>query len=235
MVAAVFASAARDQLIARSPAQRIMLSPPPVEPVVPLTVEQVASLRRAMPERMQATVLAQAGLGLRVGELLALRVSEVDFLRREVHIIEQIHPRTRERMQLKTPSSRRILPLPQMVADALAAHLAEFGANDEGYVFTNALGQSYQAHTYQFRLRIQAQWAGLPPVTSHDLRHSYASWLLLAGESVVTVAARLGHKDASKVISTYGHLVPGTEDRTRRAIDSAWSAPDVPSPVENSS
>jgi integrase len=91
------------------------------------------------------------------------------------------------------------------------------------------------AHTYQYRLRVQAQRAGLPPVTSHDLRHSYASWLLLAGESVVTVAARLGHKDASKVISTYGHLVPGTEDRTRRAIDAAWSAPDVPLPAENSS
>jgi integrase len=77
--------------------------------------------------------------------------------------------------------------------------------------------------------------AGLPPVTSHDLRHSYASWLLLAGESVVTVAARLGHKDASRVISTYGHLVPGTEDRTRRAIDVAWSALNVPSAEENSS
>ena len=72
-------------------------------------------------------------------------------------------------------------------------------------------------------------------MTSHDLRHSYASWLLLAGESVVTVAARLGHKDASKVISIYGHLVPGTEDRTRRAIDSAWSALDVPSAVETRS
>ena len=232
LVAVVFASAARDQLIGHSPAQRIVLSPPPVEPVVPLTVQQVASLRGAMPKRMQAMVLAQAGLGLRVGELLALRVSEVDFLRREVHVIEQLHPRTRERMPLKTPSSRRTLPLPQVVAEALAAHLAEFGANDQGYLFTNARGVSYQAHTYQYRLRVQAQRAGLPPVTSHDLRHSYASWLLLAGESVVTVAARLGHKDASKVISTYGHLVPGTEDRTRRAIDAAWSAPDVPSPAE---
>ena len=55
-------------------------------------------------------VLAQAGLGLRVGDLLALLVSEVDFLRREVHIIEQVRPRTRGRMQLKTPCSRRILP-----------------------------------------------------------------------------------------------------------------------------
>ena len=116
-----------------------------------------------------------------------------------------------------------VLPLPQMVAEAQAAHLAQFGANDEGYVFTNARGLLYQAHTYQYRLRVQAQRVGLPPVTSHYLRHSYASWLLLAGEFVVTVAARLGPKDASKVISTYGHLVPGTEDRTRGAIDSAWS------------
>jgi integrase len=180
LVAAIFASAVRDQLIGRSPAQRIVLAPPPVEPVMPLTVQQVASLREAMPKRMQAMVLTQVGLGLRVGELLALRVAEVDFLRREVHIVEQLHPRTRERMPLKTPSSRRTLPLPQMVSESLAAHLAEFGSNDEDYMFTNARGLSYQAHTYQYRLRVQAQRAGLPPVTSHDLRHSYASWLLLA-------------------------------------------------------
>jgi integrase len=60
-------------------------------------------------------------------------------------------------------------------------------------------------------------------VTSHDLRHHYASLLLSAGESVVAVAARLGHENASLVLSTYGHLMPNTEDRTRAAIDSAWA------------
>ena len=119
LVAAVFASAARDQLIGHSPAQRIVLSPPPVEPVVPLTVEQVASLRRAMPDRMHAMGLAQAGLGLRVGELLALRVSDVDFRRREVTSASSSTLGHVERMPLKTPSSRRTLPLPQMVAEAL--------------------------------------------------------------------------------------------------------------------
>ena len=82
------------------------------------------------------------------------------------------------------------------------------------------------------RRRRQGVWfrcPGLPHTTSHDLRHTYASWLLAAGESVVTVAARLGHRNASMVIATYGHLVPGTEDRTRRAMDLAWkSARDVP-------
>ena len=66
--------------------------------------------------------------------------------------------------------------------------------------------------------------AGLPAgTTSHDLRHHYASVLLEAGESVVAVAERLGHENATLVLKTYGHLMPDSEDRTRRAIDDAWS------------
>jgi hypothetical protein len=48
----------------------------------------------------------------------------------------------------------------------------------------------------------------------------------------VAVAERLGHETAGLVLSTYGHLLPDSEDRTRRAIDAAWQpsgAIDVPS------
>jgi len=58
--------------------------------------------------------------------------------------------------------------------------------------------------------------------TSHDLRHHYASVLLAARESVVAVAERLGHDDAALVLSVYGHLMLGSESRTRKAVDSAW-------------
>ena len=54
--------------------------------------------------------------------------------------------------------------------------------------------------------------------------HHYASVLLLAGESVAAVAERLGHDNATLVLSTYGHLMPVTEDRIRRALENAWSA-----------
>ena len=60
--------------------------------------------------------------------------------------------------------------------------------------------------------------------TTHDLRHHYASVLLAAGESVVAVAERLGHENATLVLTTYGHLLPDSEDRTRRAVDDAWRA-----------
>jgi integrase len=65
--------------------------------------------------------------------------------------------------------------------------------------------------------------ASLPTgTTSHDLGHHYASVLLAAGESVIAVAERLGHENATLVLTTYGHLLPDSEDRTRRAIDDAW-------------
>ena len=50
-------------------------------------------------------------------------------------------------------------------------------------------------------------------------------WLrLAAGKSVVAVAERLGHENATLVLKTYGHHMPDSEDRTRRAIDTAWSS-----------
>ena len=66
--------------------------------------------------------------------------------------------------------------------------------------------------------------AGLPVGTTPlGLRHAYASWLLAAGESVFTVAERIGDTP-QQVFKTYGHVMPNGEDRTRRAIDDAWDA-----------
>ena len=80
------------------------------------------------------------------------------------------------------------------------------------------------------RAEAAGERAGLPDgTTPHDLRHHFASILLAAGESVPRVAELLGHADGGAlVLSTYGHVIPGGDDRTRRALDEAWSAPDVP-------
>ncbi len=66
---------------------------------------------------------------------------------------------------------------------------------------------------------------GLPKeISSHDLRHFYASRLIHAGESVVVVADRLGHANATTVLKTYAHMLQGQEDRTRKAMDEAWTS-----------
>jgi integrase len=56
-------------------------------------------------------------------------------------------------------------------------------------------------------------------VRLHDFRHFYASLLIVGGESVKVVQARLGHASARETLETYAHLWPDTEDRTRQAVD----------------
>ena len=117
-----------------------------------------------------------------------------------------------------------------MVADVLAVHIAQYPPGQDGSLFTTNTGQVYGREYYGALFKAASQRAGLPVgTTSHDLRHHYASVLLAAGESVVAVAERLGHENATLVLKTYGHLMPDSEDRTRRAVDEAWSAITVPS------
>ncbi len=59
----------------------------------------------------------------------------------------------------------------------------------------------------------------------HDLCHLQASLLLDAGEAVTTVAARLGHRDTSKTLKVYGHLMPRADTRAAGIVGSAFARP----------
>jgi integrase len=230
LLRSIYSSAVLDRLVASSPVVRVQLPRDDRERVVPLTVAEVHGLADVMRHRSRAMVIAQAGLGLRLGELLALRVQDVDFLRRTARVEFQIAPRTKSRTEPKTPRSRRTIPLPQVVADELAAHIKAYPPGDDGSLFITSTGEVYGREYYGALFTAAAKRAGLPSgTTSHDLRHHYASVLLAAGESVVAVAERLGHENATLVLKTYGHLMPDSEDRTRRAVDEAWCAITVPS------
>ena len=225
LVRSVFAAAVLDRLIASSPVVKVTLPRAEDERVVPLTIAQVRALADAMPPRYRAMVTVQAGLELRLGELLALRAQDVNFLGRTARIEGQIVSGARVRSEPKTPRSRRTLPLPAVVGEALAAHMAAFPPAADGSLFTTRDGRPpTHVHYGTTTFRKAVEKAGLPAgTTSHDLRHHYASLLLAAGESVVAVAERLGHQNATLVLSVYGHLMPGSEDRTRSAIDKAWN------------
>ena len=176
-------------------------------------------------------VIVQAGLGLRIGELLALRDEDVDFDRGSVRIEWQFAPQSKVRTVPKTPRSRRTVPLPRVVAEAISAHTAVHKPAADGTIFTTRFSGPYRHDYYGSMIfRAAVSVAGLPAgTTTHDLRHHYATVLLAQGESVIVVAERLGHENANLVLSTYGHLMPDSEERTRKAIDDAWAcAPGVP-------
>src|SRR6185437_475184 len=85
----LFAAAVEDRVVAVSPCRRIQLPKDADEEVVPPTVEQVAKAVDAAPDRYRAAVVLLAGAGLRIGELLGVRVTDVDFLRRTIRVERQ--------------------------------------------------------------------------------------------------------------------------------------------------
>jgi integrase len=244
-LAGIFRAAVRDRLLVSSPCVDVRLPKPAPKRVEPLATERVEALIVAMPERYQALVVLAAGTGLRQGEAFGLEVEAIDFLRRTLEVRQQLvtmpglapylaHP--------KTPASYRTVPLPQVVVDALAAHLAAFPASaveildttvrpepkrrPARLVFTDPAGLPIRRTRFSPIWRPAAAVAGLPDGTTfHDLRHFYASLLIAHGESVKVVQKRLGHKNAVETLNVYAHMWPDSEDRTREAVDEVLSRP----------
>jgi integrase len=213
-------AAVTDRLIASSPCEGVKLPAAERERVVPLTVEQVQAIAAAMPDRLRALVILGAGAGLRTSEALAVTVDRIDWMRRTLTVDRQLAGA--KFAPPKSEGSRRTIPLPDLVLEALSQHLASYPS--DGLIFTNTEGGPVRQNGFATRLRAAAKRAGLEGMTFRDLRHHYASLLIHGGESVKAVQSRLGHSSASITLDVYSHLWPDSEDRTRNAVDAAWRA-----------
>jgi integrase len=222
-VATIFKAAVGDRLIASSPCVRINLPKDDRGEVTPLEVEAVEALAEAVPARYRALIVFAAGTGLRQGECFGLTVDRVDFLRRHVRVDRQLVAVTAGTPEFGPPKSQagfRTVPMPGVVTEALAAHLATFGPGPENLVFTNSRGGPLRRNRVGEVWHRAAAAAALPTgATFHDLRHFYASLLIAHGCSVKAVQRRLGHQSGMETLDTYSHLWPDSDDETREAVD----------------
>lgn len=210
-------------VIPSSPCGRIQLPRLSKARVEPLATGRVLALGESIEGRYRALIVLAAGAGLRQGEAFGLTMDRVDFLRRTVRVDRQMLTLVGGPPRFgppKTAASVRVVPLPQVVVDALAHHVASYPPGEDGLVFTNGAGKPIHRATFSRVWTAAARRAQLPAGASfHDLRHYYASLLIQHGESVVVVAARLGHASPSQTLNVYSHLWPDSEDRTRLAVD----------------
>ncbi len=155
--------------------------------------------------------------------MLGLTVDRIDFLRRTVKIDRQAAVAGGPGLEsVKTKASNRLLPLPDVVSLSLAEHLHRFSTGDDGRVFTSATGAPLRRTAFGEVWSRARRRVDLDGVKFHACRHTYASSLILAGESVVVVQRRLGHESAALTLNVYGHLFPDADDRTRAAIDATY-------------
>jgi integrase len=236
LVRAICNAAVDDGIIPVSPCRRVTRPAVQQRHVVPLPLDGVRRAADAISPRLRALVLLSLGTGLRQGEALGLTVDRIDFLRKEITVDRQLMKvvgSAPELAPLKTSSSRRVVPVPDFVIDALAGHLAKYPAGEGGLVFTGERGQTV-ARAWLHRAWRQAVIAAELPgdTTWHMLRHTYASVLIDGGESVTVVAKRLGHANPSETLRTYSHLWPDSDERTRQVVEVAYGRSRIESPAE---
>lgn len=218
----VFRAAIRDHLIAADPTEGVRL-PRPRKREAAMTIptpQQVRTLLEAADERFQAYIAVCAFAGLRLGEAAALRFSDVDFLRRQLHVSRQVQRVTGGGVDIRLPKygSERVVPVPDDLLKILSAHI-ELGHRGD-WLFAGSSDDPPHQNTIGHHWRRTARAAGVPGVRLHDLRHFYASGLIAAGCDVVTVQRALGHAKPTTTLETYSHLWPSAEDKTRNAAAS---------------
>lgn len=165
------------------------------------------------------------GAGLRRGEIFALRWRDVDLARAIVRIERSLSEVAGKfSIQLpKTRSSARTVDLPKLAVTALLARMPE-DADPEGLIFEAGEGKPGEPRYVRrsnFDRRIHegiVKAADVPYRTMHELRHSHASMLLSAGQSLTVVSERLGHADPAMTLRVYSHLLPRAQAAAALAI-----------------
>ena len=170
------------------------------------------------------------GTGMRQGEVLGLTLPHLRLLARELSVEQQCRvvpggpPEITD--ELKTESSRRVLPLPGFAVAALARHIELFGLGPQDTLFFSPRGGLWRRGAFNESVWKPAlERAGLPHAYGfHSLRHTYASSLISQGLHPRVIQARLGHKSIVETMGTYGHLFPDANDETTRALDTHYAA-----------
>ena len=169
--------------------------------------------------------------GMRQGEILALRWSDLDFDRCVAEVRRTVRHLPRRGFVFSEPKSRtgrRSASLSKSLVNelrSLRAVQAEtrllVGSEyqDGDLVFCRATGLPMYATTLKRQFDRQLKRAGVPTVRFHDLRHSNATLMLQQGVHPKVVSERLGHASIQLTLDVYSHVLPGLQDAAAERLD----------------
>lgn len=172
----------------------------------------------AMTHRLGPAIWLAAMTGMRRGEVLGLRWSDIDLdaatlsIRRSVSCTGyEVHT-----TPTKTRTSRRAVDLDQRTVDVLRDwqhhQLDELGPiASDGTVFTRPDGQPVHPHAMSQTVTRLQRAAGVPAIRLHDLRHTHATLMLKHGVPLKVVSERLGHSTPAFTMAVYQHVLPGMQ------------------------
>jgi integrase len=196
----------------------------------PLDREQTRRLLEAAEgDRLHAFYVVAVTAGLRPGEMLALRWSDVDLEVGTLRVNRALSGG--EFATTKTPRSRRKVELCNTARSALRVHrkhqleeqMKKAGLwRDHGLVFPSAVGTPLSHRNVVRSFKALLRRAGLPMSTRlYDLRHTCATLLLSSNVHPKYVQELLGHASIAQTLDTYSHVIEGMNGGFGDAMDAA--------------
>ncbi len=174
--------------------------------------EAIEILQKLSDTDVYIPVLLAIIMGLRRGEMLGLRWSDIDFSTNTLSV-------NRNRLGIgaketvtspKTPKSKRILYMPQMAISALKkfkiSSKPNIAENPDKYVCVDSYGIPFKANYFTNQYKKALANHGIQPMRYHDLRHSCVALLIAAGAVPKEISDYLGHSEIGITMDLYGDL-----------------------------
>jgi integrase len=223
-------------LVPRNASESVDLPKLGNEEVEVLLPEEVrAFLEAAREDRLEALYAVAVTVGLRRGEFLGLRWTDLELdgepKLRVGRQLQRMRDGLGRRFVAPKGGKGRTIRLPARTVEALKAHRARQAEmrlkagplyQDSGLVFTSEIGTPLEPSNIDRRsFKPLLEKAGLPNIRFHDLRHTCATLLLSRGVNPKFVQELLGHADIKLTLGTYSHFLPSMGDQTANAMESA--------------
>ena len=195
---------------------------------------ECAGLLAALPAADRALWATAMYAGLRRGELMALRVEDIDLTGGVLHVR---HGWDQYEGEITTKNGKaRKVPIAAVLRVPLAAHLLSLEWR-EGLVFGTGPADPFKATSVGFRALTAWGWRrrkdettgrlrwvkgsdeAVEPIKLHECRHTFASLMIAAGVNAKALSVYMGHANIGITQDLYGHLMPGNEDEAAGMLD----------------
>ncbi len=170
-----------------------------------LNPSEADALIEACPDHIRSIVVTALNTGMRKGEILNLKWSQIDMENKTIALTDTKN------------NEARIVPINQTL-NRLLVELSQ-GSNGE-YVFSHGNGHPRKDVRTGFNASLEK--AGIRDFRFHDLRHTFGSHMVMQGVDLKTVQQIMGHKDI-KMTMRYAHLAPRHVQETVQKLDSLWT------------
>lgn len=234
--------AVKNGLIARNVCDAVDKPTKVKKEFMPWTTEETNKfLASVKGERLFPLYMVDWGAGLRRSELLGLQWPDINMKKGNLTI-----KRTLVRVkggykfgEPKTKKSRRTIPLPEPVIQALKAWRSQQAQDEMKWrglhkdlpdedkpkfnplkmVFSNEIGEPMNPEFVSRAFKRDLEKAGLPEIRLHDLRHGHATMLLELGEDLKVVSDRLGHSTITITADIYSHVREKLQREASRKLE----------------